>query len=137
MNEPLKIVDVVDRGYGGKERITIRVNLHCDLGHYWLGAGVKQSQNEIFPLNDNLFWFGRGLVQPGDWIFLYTGIGTPQTNKIPGQTGHIYTLHWQKQNVLFKSDQVFPYLINATVVGLPEKFDPPALPSFFAQPLLK
>lgn len=133
MSEFLKIVDVVDRGVGGKERVTIRVNSFCDLGHYWLGIGIKQSQNEIFPINDNLYWFGRGHVGPGDWIFLYTGLGSPRINDIPEQSGKIYTLHWQKQNVLFRSTEVFPYLINASTVSLPEKFEAPAIPYFFAQ----
>lgn len=129
MTEALIITDVQDRGVANRERISIKVNGYCDLGHYWLGLGIRQSQSEIFPLNDNIFWFGRGYVNVNDWIFLYTGSGTPRVNDIPNQSGKIYTLHWRRQNVLFQSSEVFPYLISAPKVGLPENFTPMAIPN--------
>ncbi len=121
MIEPLKIVDVFERGVGGSEGISVRVQDFCDLGHYWLGLGIRQSDQEIFPLNDNLLWLGRGAVNSGDWVFVYTGWGQPRTLDIPNVTSKIYSMHWNRDDVLFSSPEVFPYLIKAPFVGLPEK----------------
>ncbi|WP_162932977.1 hypothetical protein [Roseovarius sp. EL26] len=129
MIDPIKIEGVTDRGIGNSERVVMRAQTYCDLGHYWIGLGMRQSQNSVFPINDNLFWLGKGLIQPGDWIFLYTGWGQPTTTDIPSQTNKIYTFYWKRDRVLFQSPEIFPYLINAPRVGLPNEMYQNALPS--------
>jgi hypothetical protein len=134
MTEPLKIIDVFDRGVGGSERISVKVQDYCDLGHYWMGLGIRHSKDQIFPLNDNLLWMGRGYLAPGDWIFVYTGWGEPRTLDIPNSTNKIYTFFWKRKEMLFKSPEIFPYMINAPFVGLPESMEvkqTPALPNIF------
>jgi len=123
MIEPLKIVDVFDRGIGGRECVSIRVQGFCDLGHYWLGLGLRQSNNQIFPINDNLFWLGRGNVNPGDWVYVYTGWGEPRIINLPGVAAKLFSLHWKRDTVLFGPNEIFPYLINAPFVGLSEKME--------------
>ncbi len=124
----LQITNVQDRGIANKERVAIRVNHFTQLNQFWVSAGIKSSKEAIYPINDNLFWLGRGYVTSGDWIFIYTGFGTPQTVKLPNSVNNIYTFYWGRSNVLFQSPEVFPFLLHTELVGLPEDYSPLALP---------
>lgn len=119
---PLSILDVVDRGVPNSERVPIRVEAHCALGNFWLGIGLRQDVGRVFPINDNLFWLGNGYLTPGDWIFVYSGRGAPRRNAIPNQPNTIYTMHWNRSEVLFQSEELHPILITGHL-NTPPAFD--------------
>lgn len=114
----LSLFGVQHRGVAGLERICIRALSPCNLGHFWVGLGVRRSGNMIFPINDNQYWLGNGYVSTGDWIFLYTGRGTPSISEVPNSENRIYTIYWDRDKILFGSPEVFPYLIKADNVIL-------------------
>lgn len=128
MISSLRIFDVQDRGIPNSEHVVLRADAFCDLGHFWMGIGLRQGDNSIFPINDNLLWLGSGYVVQGDWIFVYTGLGTPTVNEIPNQKNRIYTLHWNRDKILFGAREIFPYLIFSPSVNLPMEFSTKALP---------
>ncbi|QJF50494.1 hypothetical protein [Roseobacter ponti] len=123
MNGPLDIKDVVDRGKPNSERIPILVNEDFYLQYQWIGLGIKQPEQKIFPINDNCLWLGSGQVYKGDWIFVYTGKGNPTTTPIPSQDSKIYTVHWNRSTTLFNSAEIHPYLLDGGII-LPPSFTP-------------
>lgn len=125
----LSVTNVQDRGTANKERVAIRVDHSTHLNQFWLSAGIKASAEGVYPINDNLFWLGRGYVTRGDWLFIYSGFGEPRTVKMPNSENSIYTFYWGRSHVLFQSPEVFPFLLFSELVGLPEDYNPPALPN--------
>ncbi|MBU2361182.1 MAG: hypothetical protein KKB02_19990 [Alphaproteobacteria bacterium] len=117
----LSLSGVADRGTAGLERVQIKVSENCDLGHYWLGVGMKQFDNSIYPINDNLYWLGRGYVTAGDWVSIYTGAGKFSSFNLPNTVNTLYSMYWNRSNVLFKSPEIFPYLIYAQNVVISDE----------------
>lgn len=127
----LELRDVIDRGVPNLERIPLYATFDVTLGNYWLGLGLKQSQESIFPINDSLFWLGNGYLEKGDWLFVYSGTGIPTTHEMPNQSNKISTLHWNKGQTLFHSAEIYPYLI-AGDIRFPPSFsqENPGLPIY-------
>lgn len=115
---PLKIVDVHDRGVPNYERIVLTITEDTPLTNYFLGVGFARGLNHVLPINDNTFWFGAGVVNRGDWIFLYTGSGEPNSSKVPNQENEMYRLHWGRKGVLFSQEDIIPYLFEAVNIKL-------------------
>ena len=44
------------------------------------------------PIRDNLLWFGDGLVNKDDWIYVYTGPGEARSSLIPNTNSSIFTI---------------------------------------------
>jgi len=121
----LKIISVLDRGQPNLERVAIRVVNETDMTPYGLLVGLRNEGVRAWPLNDNFLWFGNGIVQENDWIFAYTGPGTPRKDELPSSGSHLYTVHWGRKKTMFNSPEVVPILfrIDATDILI----DPPAL----------
>lgn len=116
----LVLYPVVDRGIPNAERIPIYVQEPTNIGQFGVMAGPSELDGFVKPYKDNLYWFSDGLVKPGDWIFLYTGSGTPKTEDIIGSTdSKIYTVHWGKTNTMFANSTIVPivFRIDAVQVG--------------------
>lgn len=120
MTPELKLYDVVDRGLPNKERIPIHVLSDYYMQNIWIGLGLRHSPGQLMPINDNSLWLGTGWVKKGDWIFIYTGKGEPQTNQIPNQDNKTYTYHWNRSSVLFSSPELHPYLLEGSISLPPE-----------------
>ena len=125
----LGIVTIFDRGVANKECIAVAVREAVNMGRYGLMIGqhdATASRNSI-PFFDNLFWFGDGVVNAGDWLFVYTGPGAPHTS-LDG-VNKLYTLHWGKRHTMFANTTVVPILfrVDAVNILLPPE-DQPQLP---------
>ena len=68
-------ISVADRGVPNRERIAIFVEETTNMGQYGVMVGHSAVDRTAIPYQDNLFWFGDGIVNKGDWILLYTGKG--------------------------------------------------------------
>lgn len=123
MDSSLRILDAANRGIPNIEHIVIRVERDFYIQNQWVGIGIRQPNDTIFPLNDNSLWLGTGWVNQGDWIFVYTGKGSPRTNPIPNQDNKIYTVHWNRERTLFSSPEIHPYLLDGGIY-LPPSFQP-------------
>ena len=125
---PFGHFNVLDRGVPNQERICFKALQNLDLGKYFVGLGITKGPNLVDPINDNSFWLGKGFVSTEDWIFLYTGVGTPRANDVPNQPYKIYTMHWGRQNVLFRSAEIVPFIYS--IDGIFLLTPTPALPNY-------
>lgn len=113
----LLLYPVSDRGIPNSERIPILVQEHTDMGKFGVMLGLANRKSFANPYQDNLFWFGDGIVKPGDWIFLYTGNGTPRADDWHTPQGSkIYSVHWGKSKTIFANSSIVPILFRADAV---------------------
>jgi hypothetical protein len=95
-----------------KERIPHRIESELDIGEYALTLGVRSpAPGFVIPVKDALFWFGSGNLVPGDWIFLYTGAGTPSV--IPPDEnvhGRLLVVYWGRSETVFHDPQIVPVI---------------------------
>lgn len=115
----LVIQDVYDRGVPNQERILIRPTQAVNMGQYGIMLGVKDSQTieSALPVNDCLFWFGDGIVEPQSWIFIYTGPGTGRKTEMQNKEP-AYVLHWGRTHTVFANSLVVPILFRVDAVYL-------------------
>ena len=118
----LLLYPVAERGVPNSERIPIFVREMTDMGRYGLMVGHSGAGGFATPFQDNLFWFGDGVVNAGDWLLVYTGAGTPRTldwEQSPGSK--LYVLHWGRPRTMFANSQIVPILFrtDSGSVGTP------------------
>jgi len=114
----LQLHPVADRGAPNLERIPMFVNTTTNMGQYGIMVGYSTGAKAALPYHDNLFWFGDGVVNAGDWIILYTGGGTPRVEDWPATGGKIYTVHWGKTSTIFANTNVVPILFRVDAVAV-------------------
>lgn len=117
----LSVVKLFEPGVPNKESLAISVNEPINMGQFGLMLGISSGEKEAVPIHDQLYWFGNGYVQKGDWIFLYTGSGTPRTTDHEDGTKS-YTVFWGRPTTVFANSQVVPILFKAGAVSI---LDPP------------
>lgn len=109
---------VLDRGMANKECIALRVNRSVNMGQFGLMIGRHSQDNSAVPYFDNLFWFGDAILEPGDWLYVYTGSGT--ANRIEADSGeyNIYYLYWGRPTTLFAESTLTPILFRVDAVDV-------------------
>lgn len=115
----LSIVTVLERGVPNKESIAIQVLESINLGQYGIMLGTYAQSGMATPFQDNLFWFGDGIVESGDWIFIDTGKGEPTQCKASDQH-NIFTLFWNKPTTIFARTSIVPMLFRVDAVDVLE-----------------
>lgn len=121
----LKIVGVFDRAVPNKERVVITIEDTVNMGRYGLMLGVRAGNGTAVPIHDNMLWFGDGVVNKGDWLFVYTGPGNPVSSASLGSS-KIYSVYWQKTQTVLASPDIVPILFRVDGVSIPA--DPVNLP---------
>jgi hypothetical protein len=108
----LQLFGTFDRGVPSKERVVLKPAIALDVGAYVVIAGARASPpyNLFSPLRDHMFWFGTTLLGPNDWIFLYTGHGSPSKFPTEDGSGQIYTSYWGHDLTIFHDPQVIPVI---------------------------
>lgn len=115
----LSIVTVLERGVPNKESIAIQVLERINLGQYGIMLGTYAQSGMATPFRDNLFWFGDGVVESGDWIFVETGKGEPRQLKDADQH-NIFTVFWNKPTTIFARSNIVPMLFRVDAVDVLE-----------------
>ena len=119
-------MDVIERGVPNKEAIALTANEAVNMGQFGLMVGRHYVNNSFvppngaYPYHDHLFWFGDGLVKRGDWLFVYTGSGTPGKNLAADGVSDSYRLFWGKSTTLFAESNVVPILFRVDAVYVSE-----------------
>lgn len=113
---------VAERGIANQERIPILIQETLDMGRYGIMVGHYGINGFTMPFQDNLFWFGDGIVNAGDWILVYTGAGLPRSfdwEQTPGSK--VYVVHWGRPNTMFANSQIVPILFRTDIatIGTP------------------
>lgn len=93
-------------------------NLGVDLGRFGLMLGLYTAPTTARPYFDNLFWFGDGIVKPGDCLFVYTGSGAPVKSKSPNGINDVFNLFWGKPYTLFAESDIAPILFRVDAVNV-------------------
>ncbi len=114
----LSVIGVYDRGVANSERIVLQANQAVNLGQFGIMLGYRTGDGLANPYNDHLFWFGDGVIQQGDWVFIYTGQGEARASDSPEQNQKIYTVHWGKETTIFAHSEVTPILFRTDAVQL-------------------
>ena len=116
----LDIVTILNRGLANKECIAVSVREAVNMGRYGLMVGQHDATASRYsaPFFDNLFWFGDGIVNTGDWLFVYTGPGAPHTTTDQNGVNKLYTMHWGKQHTMFANSTVVPILFRVDAVNI-------------------
>ena len=112
----LEVIAIVERGVPNKESIAIKAKESVNLGQYGIMLGTYSHSNAAFPFQDILFWFGDGLVENGDWIFVNTGEGRATSSKTFDQQHNVYSLFWGKRTTVFANSHVVPILFRVDAV---------------------
>lgn len=114
----LELYPVDDRGVPNSERVAIYVRESVDMGRFGIMVGHKTNDGGAAPFQDNLFWFGTGTVNPGDWLIIYTGKG--EIKSIDGKRlgTKIHTVHWGKDMTVFANTNIVPILFRMDAVSV-------------------
>lgn len=116
----LSIVGVFSRGIANEERIVIRANEMIQIGQYGVMIGVRLGQMFASPVQDNLLWFGDGILNKGDWIFIYTGPGNARVTDLPNSQEKLYSIHWGRERTFLSSTDLVPVLFRVDAVQVAE-----------------
>jgi hypothetical protein len=113
----LELWGVYDPGLPNLERIVLRVAEHVDMASFALIIGRDLPGGNSLPLQDNFFWFGNAFLNPGDWVFIYTGAGTPAFEQLAENSQNkIYTLYWNRKQTIFHMPYIRPVLIRMDAI---------------------
>lgn len=124
----LFLYPVEDRGIPNKERIPILVQERVEMGYYGIMVGQFSDHQGTQPFLDNLFWFGRGIANAGDWILVYSGGGINKSEDWSTPPGSkVYSAHWCREKTMFANSATVPILfrfdkatIGKSLVDLPQ-----------------
>jgi hypothetical protein len=122
----LQMFGVYDSGLANLERVVIRVLQQVNLGNFGLMLGIRGHNGSAIPIRDNLLWFGHGVVEANDWLFVYTAAGETTVTEVPSTNERIISLHWGKPATIFNGPEFLPILFRLDGVQLPPV--PPSLP---------
>ncbi|MBI2996948.1 MAG: hypothetical protein HYY46_00605 [Deltaproteobacteria bacterium] len=117
----LSIIGVYDRGVPNQERVVLYANQTLDVGQYGLMVGIRAAQNSAFPIRDNLLWFGDGILNDGDWIFIYTGPGKAKVTTIPNTNARLFSVHWGREQTILGDPDIVPILFRVDAVCIPDE----------------
>lgn len=112
--DTLTLVGVFDRGVPNRERIVLRALQSVEMAQYGIIVGWNDAgpDGPIRPFNDLFYWFGDGVVQPNETIFVYTGKGEARKTTVEGSNAPAYAVHWGKANTMFADSRVVPAIIS-------------------------
>lgn len=113
----IKIMAVLDRGVPNRECIALRVERSINMAQYGMLLGISLYTNGLAtPIRDNFFWFGEGLMNVGDWVFIYTGSGENTFNPSSDNTHMNYTLYWNRPVTVLHNSNVVPMVFRMDAV---------------------
>ena len=115
----LEIRDVLQRGVPNQECIMIKPRVAVDMGSFAMFIGLRASvPRTVTPVRDLFFWFGEGMVQPEDWVFLFTGTGTPARVPIEASSGHYIFVYWGRPATLLHDSMYAPFILRFDAIEI-------------------
>ena len=114
----MSIVDVFKRGMPNEEYVCVQVNKDVQMGQFGVMVGSSVGSGGALPVKDRMYWFGNGIAKRGDWIFLFTGSGTPKCIDNENGEGRSYSLFWGRGTTLFAGSGIVPVLFKVGAVDI-------------------
>ena len=107
----------------------IRPTEPVNISKFGVLVGVRAPGGTVFPLLDNLFWFGDVEVSPPAWILLYTKPGTyhlgTHTDGAP-----VHSFFWNRGQTVFYASHIVPVVFEMSALNISGSLNPqPALPA--------
>jgi len=100
-----------DRGVPNMERIVMRPRSTIDVGNYVVLLGLRvEGSAFVTPVRDAMYWFGSATLSPDDWLFLYTGPGTPTKVPAVGAPGSLYLSYWNRPATILHDQKIVPVI---------------------------
>ncbi len=96
----LEIVQIVEPGVAGKERVHLVVRVAANLSYYCVVNTVLQPNGLLANVARHAYLFGPLELKPGDNIVLYTGPGS-YTSTVRTDGGADYFFHWGLPQTIF------------------------------------
>ncbi len=122
----LEIIQVGNHGVPNHEHIAIYVEEHCDLSEFCILVGLAGLDGYATPVKDHMLWFGHELVNPGDWILVYTAAGSTRISPTPADMkappgARVISIHWGKDHTIFQNRSLVPMIVQIAAIGLEEQ----------------
>ena len=110
----LTLLGAYEHGVPNKERVVLRAEVPVDLGFFAVVLGLRNPSPEgallATPLVDSMYWLGSTLIQAGDWVFLFTGPGTPTVTRSNDNRCNLHITFWNRPKTVFHDKRVIPLL---------------------------
>lgn len=119
--DDLELLGVFDRGIANRERIVVRAKKATEMAQYGIIVGYNPMGPGTVsrPYNDYFFWFGDGIVQRNETVFVYTGAGDPRKTTIEGTDEVAYVVHWGQPSTLFADSRNVPIIVALSQILVP------------------
>lgn len=114
----LNVMTILDRGVPNEECIAIQANERVNLGQYGIMLGAYTQLRAASPFKDHLFWFGDGLIEKGDWLLIFTGMGEPRKTTSINGVNNTFTIFWGKTTTVFADTNIVPLLFRVDAVNV-------------------
>lgn len=123
----LSLLGAFERGVPNKERVVLKAEAQVDLGHFAVVLGLRTPGTEPLttPLVDSTYWLGSAVIPKGDWVFIFTGPGTPSKSRSTDNTCDLHIIFWNRKQTIFHDARVIPLLWRLNGITI-EKSAPPA-----------
>jgi hypothetical protein len=116
----LVLYGVSNRGIPNREYVTLRAWNYrpVQLGKYLLIAGWGGPDgSSALPFHNHMMWLGELQLQPGQWLFVYTGPGATRTSSTESGES-LLVLHWGCTEVTFTNPNTVPMLFHVASVAI-------------------
>lgn len=115
----IQIVRVADPGDISKERVLLRMEQSVDLVNYIL-LNAYSEENEVYDLNQHIFWFPSVVATQGEYVRLYTKSGnyTLTEGLFGGSRARFHNFYWGKKAAVWRASPIpgLPMFSNTAVV---------------------
>lgn len=91
--QDFELYRVVKKATGNDERIVFKILADCNLSYYLLLDNTYDANGDISNVHRHTFAFPNVNVKRGDFIILYTGVGTQSSFQNKAQTT-TYVFYW-------------------------------------------
>jgi hypothetical protein len=98
----------------------LTANEAVNMGQFGMMIGYYQRAGFAVPYPDYLFWFGDGVLNENDYLFVFTGQGTPTKVATGDGKSNLYSLHWGRDTTLFANNAIVPILFRMDAIQVAE-----------------
>ena len=101
----LDFVKIENAGELAQERVVCRATVDVDVGDFAFFRGIATTGGKFGAGNvPSAYWFPNKDVKAGDWVVLYSKIGTSSEKKGEQRTSHFF--YWGKSSPLWVSGAI-------------------------------
>lgn len=102
----LELLYVARKGDLAEERVVIKATAKVDLSNFILVNAYTDDQG-YYDLNDKIFWFPSKIVNPGEYVRLFTKTGkaTVTEGKFQEQPAKFHDFYWGQKSPVWAAER--------------------------------